>query len=83
LLFPWFWFSSLFFLFALVLFFLIIFCQTLYSLGCWTHDIIIHYQWLSMMIVHDDYPFYYTLLSIIVQYYQLLSIIVNRVHCIF
>ena len=32
-----------------------------------------------MMIVHDDYPIYYTLLSIIVQYYQLLSIIV-RVH---
>ena len=34
LFFPWLWFSSLFFLFALVLFF---FCQTLYSLCCWTH----------------------------------------------
>ena len=32
LFFPWFWFSSLFFLFALVFF-----CQTLYSLCCWTH----------------------------------------------
>ena len=36
LFFPWFWFSSLFFLFALVLFFFY-FCQTLYSLCCWTH----------------------------------------------
>ena len=32
--FPWFWFSSLFCLFALVLFF----GQTLYSLCCWTHN---------------------------------------------
>ena len=33
LVFPWFWFSSLFFLFALCFF-----CQTLYSLCCWTHN---------------------------------------------
>jgi hypothetical protein len=49
LFFPWFWFSSLLFLFALVLFsfcffiffvkpyILCVFCQTLYSLCCWTH----------------------------------------------
>ena len=34
LFFRWFWFSSLFFLFAL---FFLFFCQTLYSLCCWTH----------------------------------------------
>ena len=40
LFFPWFWFSSLFFLFTLVLFSFcfIFFCQTLYSLCCWTHN---------------------------------------------
>jgi cation transport ATPase len=40
LFFPWFWVSSLFFLFALVLFFFVFlfFCQTLYSLCCWTHN---------------------------------------------
>ena len=42
LFFPWFWFSSLFFWFALVFFFLI-FCQTQYSLCCWTHKYSVHF----------------------------------------
>jgi hypothetical protein len=42
LFFPWFWFSSLFFFvcsgFVINLYFILFFCQTLYSLCCWTHN---------------------------------------------